>query len=108
QPVQEDEVPPVTYIGQVGRLDAIFFLKWLPAGRIQGTYFYPKRGISRSYTLLGENSEEGKMYLEEYTDKTLTARIGLVKSITAHEIVWEGAMQNVDGRRFEMSFRRDR
>jgi Trypsin-like peptidase domain len=108
QPVQEEEVPPITYIGHVGQLDAIFFLKWLPGGKIQGTYFYPKRGINRSYTLLGENSEDGKIYLEEYTDKALTARIGLVKSITAREIVWEGAMQNVDGRRFEMSFRRDR
>jgi hypothetical protein len=49
-----------------------------------------------------------KIYLEEYTDKALTARIGLVKSITAREIAWEGAMQNVDGRHFEMSFRRDR
>jgi hypothetical protein len=108
QPVQEEEVPPITYVGHVGKLDAIFFLKWLPGGKIQGTYFYPKRGIDRSYTLLGDNSEDGKIYLEEYTDKALTARIGLVKSITAREIVWEGAMQNVDGRRFEMSFRRDR
>ena len=101
-------MPPITYVGHVGKLDAIFFLKWLPGGKIQGTYFYPKRGIDRSYTLLGDNSEDGKIYLEEYTDKALTARIGLVKSITAREIVCEGAMQNVDGRRFEMSFRRDR
>jgi FlgO protein len=108
QPVQEEEVPPIAYIGHVGQLDAIFSLKWLPGGKIQGTYFYPKRGINRSYTLLGENSEDGKIYLEEYTDKALTARMELVKSITAGEIVWEGVMQNVDGRRFEMSLRRDR
>ena len=108
QLVQKEEVPPITYIGHVGHLDAIFFLKWLPGGKIQGTYFYPKRGINRSYTLLGENSEGRKIYLEEYTDKELTARIGLVKSIAAGEIVWEGVMQNVDGTRFEISFRRDR
>jgi hypothetical protein len=108
QSVQEGEARPITYVGHVGQLDAIFFLKWMPGGKIQGTYFYPKRGINRSYTLLGENSEDGKIYLEEYTDKALTARIGLVKSINSREIVWEGAMQNVDGRRFEMSFRRDR
>ena len=108
EPIQEEQVPPVTYIGSVGRLDAIFFLKWLPSGKIQGTYFYPKRGINRSYTLIGENPQEGKIYLEEYTDKSLTARIALVKSITPKEIVWEGQMQNVDGRSFQMSLRRGR
>jgi TolB-like protein len=108
QLVQKEEVSPITYIGHVGHLDAIFFLKWLPRGKIQGTYFFPKRGINRSYTLLGENSEGGKIYLEEYTDKELTARIGLVKSTAAGDIVWEGVMQNVDGRRFDISFRRDR
>jgi TolB-like protein len=43
QPVQEEEVPPITYIGHVGQLDATFSLKWLPGGKIQGTYFYPKQ-----------------------------------------------------------------
>jgi hypothetical protein len=107
QPIQKEEVPPITYVGHVGQLDAIFFLKWLPGGKIQGTYFYPKRGINRSYTLLGENSEDGKIYLDEYTDKELTARIGLVKSTAAGEIVWEGVMQNIDGSRFQIGFRRD-
>jgi hypothetical protein len=83
EPIQDEQVQPVTYIGSVGRLDAIFFLKWLPSGKVQGTYFYPKRGINHSYTLIGENQSEGKIYLEEYTDKSLTARIALVKSITA-------------------------
>jgi hypothetical protein len=108
QKVQEEEVPPTTYVGHVRRLDAIFSLKWLPNGKVEGKYFYPKRGINRSYTLLGENSEEGKMYLEEYTDKTLTARIALVKSTTERQIIWSGVMKNVDGRSFEMSFQRDR
>jgi hypothetical protein len=107
-PVREEQIAPVTYIGNVGRLDAIFFLKWLPSGMIQGTYFYPKRGINRSYTLLGENPQENKIYLEEYTDKVLTSRIVLVKSVTPKEIVWEGAMQNVDGRSLPVSLRRDR
>jgi len=108
QPAQEEQVSPVTYIGHVGRLDAIFFLKWLPDGKVQGTYFYPKRGITKSYTLIGNNPQDGQLFLAEYTDQTLTAKIGLSKRVSQEAITWEGQMKNEDGRSFNVSFSRSR
>jgi hypothetical protein len=106
-----ESVQSETYVGHVGQLDAIFYLKWFPTsagrgGEISGTYFYPKRS-NRSYDLMGNNFQEGQVYLEESTDGELTARIRLTKYIIANKIVWSGIMQNTDGRRFEISFQRD-
>jgi len=99
---------PSTYTGNVGRLDAIFFVRWHEDDTVSGTYFYPKRGIERSYTLLGKNYEAGKLYLEEYTDKVLSAKIYLSKSVTSDQIIWSGRMENTDGRSFEVRMARER
>jgi hypothetical protein len=98
------DIQPTTYVGYVGQRNAIFYLNWLPNGRISGTYYYP--GRNRTYDLSGNNFKEGEVYLDEYTDGELTARIGLTKYIVANQIVWTGIMQNTDGRRFEISFSR--
>jgi hypothetical protein len=102
------EIPLLTYIGNVGKLDAIFHLKWLPDGTVQGYYYYPKRGAEKSYLLLGNNHAEGKLYLEEYTDKNLSARIYLTKSVADGNITWSGTMHNLDGRTLNINLSRDR
>ncbi len=102
------KVPTLTYIGNVGKLDAIFYLKWLPDGTVQGSYYYPKRGADKSYLILGNNHAEGKLYLEEYTDNNLSARIYLTKSVTDGNITWSGTMNNLDGRSFKVNLSRDR
>jgi hypothetical protein len=82
-------------------------LIWGKDGSVKGTYFYPDRpGIV--YQLLGTNPAEWELYLAEYTGKDLTARCRSWKRIEAGEIVWEGAMKNLDGREFPMTLRRIR
>jgi hypothetical protein len=102
---ESESVQEEGYVGHIGQHNALFNLRWLPGGRITGTYFY--QGNDRSYTLSGNNYTEGKVYLEEYTDGEITARIALAKYLFGKEIVWSGVMQNTDGRRFEVSFQRD-
>ena len=63
QLVQKEEVAPITYIGHVGQLDAIFFLKWLPGGKIQGTYFYPSAVLIVPTLSLARIQRAGKFTL---------------------------------------------
>jgi S1-C subfamily serine protease len=41
QSVQEEEVPPITYVGHVGQLDASFSLSGFQAGKFKGRIFTP-------------------------------------------------------------------
>lgn len=96
------------YKGYVGKLDAVFSLQFHSDGSVSGTYSYPRRpGVV--YKLRGENREEGKLILNEFTKGTLSAHCKLTKELTDSTIVWKGTMTNVDGRGpFEMSFSRSR
>lgn len=95
------------YSGNVGKLDAVFSIEWHDDGTVSGTYYYPSRtGVT--YSLRGNNHTEGKLYLEEYTNGTLTARCYLSKELSGSAIVWKGEMQNTDGRRLPMAFARAR
>lgn len=95
------------YSGQVGRLAATFALTWHEGGAVTGTYTYPDRP-GATYGLKGTNPREGELYLAEYTDGVLTARCQLWKRIEEGEIIWEGEMSNLDGRRFPMMLSRTR
>jgi hypothetical protein len=95
------------YSGQVGRLAATFALTWHEGGAVTGTYTYPDRP-GTTYGLEGTNPREGELYLAEYTGEILTARCRLRKRIEEGEIVWEGEMSNLDGRRFPMRLSRTR
>jgi hypothetical protein len=95
------------YRGKVGELDAVFSLDWKDDGSVPGSYHYPKRpGVT--YRLSGNNPAEGELYLEEFSDGTLTARCHLRKIISDSAISWKGKMENTDGRTFEMHFARGR
>lgn len=95
------------YRGHVGRLAAVYSLRWWDDGRVTGTYHYPARpGVT--YTLKGRNDRPGQLYLEEYTGSELSARCHLAKSLQGGAIVWSGMMNNTDGRRFQMALSRAR
>lgn len=100
--------PVTVYRGNVGNLEAMYFIQWISDNDIRGTYFYPKRGMEQTYTLVGNNPQQGVLYLDEYTGEALSARCTLKKRVTDREIIWEGTMDNTDGRSFNMVMRRER
>ncbi|MEI6399833.1 MAG: hypothetical protein WCO71_13780, partial [Pseudomonadota bacterium] len=93
------------YTGMVGSQRAEFNLAWGDGDVVSGTYSYPD-GKPIQYTLRGDNKVKGALELNEYTGKTLTARLSLKKNEENGEIVWRGTMKNVDGQTFAMSFSR--
>lgn len=95
------------YSGSVGGLQADFSLEFHDDGSVSGTYSYPSNKGS-VYLLSGSNPRQGELYLEEYTGATLSAKCYLSKRVTEDFIVWEGVMQNTDGREFDMFFSRAR
>ena len=99
-----------TYDGKVGRLAAKFTLDWHSSGQVNGSYYYPSRGKGQTYVLMGDNSRQGKLYLEEYEriDDALhlTAKCWLSKKIEKGRVVWRGTMKNEDGRSFAMELRK--
>ena len=96
------------YEGRVGKWEANFSINFHEDGTVSGTYSYPRRpGVV--YQLKGDNREQGKLNLNEFTGKNLTARCTLTKKNSESRIIWEGLMFNTDGRGpFEMSFSRAR
>jgi hypothetical protein len=95
------------YRGKVGKLPAVFSLDWSADGTVTGTYSHPSRP-GKTYRLLGNNAEAGKLYLEEYTGSTLSAKCYLAKKLTDGAIVWSGEMRNTDGRVLAMELSRSR
>ena len=94
-----------TYAGKVGRLEAIFTLRWQDGDLVTGSYFCPS-GKSISYELRGENKINGRLNLDEFTHGQLTAKIVLQKIDKMGKISWQGTMHNVDGRKLPVSFTR--
>jgi hypothetical protein len=109
-----DNESVLVYGGNVGKLDAVFFIEWAGTGKpIVGYYFYPSKGRKKIYTLKGNNPKEGILNLVEYTPDDsgkaiLTANCRLTKRVTADRILWEGTMNNTDGRQLPMKFSRPR
>ena len=102
------------YGGKVGKLEAVFFIEWNGDGdAIDGYYYYPTRGAKKRYKLKGSNPEDGVLLLTEFTPKgdgafKLSARCRLTKRVTTSRIIWEGKMNNTDGRQLQMSISRPR
>ena len=102
------------YGGKVGKLDAIFFIEW--SGKknpIEGFYYYPSRGKEKRYKLKGTNPKDGVIHLEEYSRMEngilrLSGTCRMTKKVTKSHIVWEGKLNNTDGRKLAMSFSRKR
>jgi len=105
----------IAYAGKVGKLDAIFLIEWdgEPNNTLQGYYYYPSRGRDRMYRLTGTNPKQGVLLLQEYSPtssggEVLSANCRLIKRETKDRIIWEGRMDNTDGRSFSISFSRMR
>jgi serine/threonine protein kinase len=97
-----------TYKGMVGPYEAIFHLKFEPGERVTGYYNLPKSNNNFVVLRLEGRNPTGKLYLDEYTNEKLSARIELSLNRSGSEIRWEGTMFNTDKRVFPVSFARPR
>lgn len=100
------------YNGRVGKLPATFVLEWDSSSRqVRGYYFHPSRNAQKKYKLEGDNPENGVLNLKEFSpdaagNERLTANCTLRKRVSDNRIIWEGTMNNTDGRELPMSFSR--
>ena len=100
------------YGGNVGKLQAVFFIEWTGTGNaIEGYYYYPSRGRAKTYKLKGTNPKQGVITLQEFTPKEdgsyeHSASCRLTKKVSDSRISWSGTMNNTDGRTFPMKFSR--
>lgn len=108
-----DNEAVAAYGGKVGKLDAIFFIEWdgEPNNTLDGFYYYPSRGRNLRYRLSGTNPKPGVLVLQEFTTKAtggevLSATCRLTKRVSGDRVIWEGKMNNTDGRVLPMSFSR--
>lgn len=85
------------YSGSVGSSDISVSLDWRADRTVSGSYTSQKTG--KRYTLHGDNSVEGFLYLDEMTGGKLSARVLLTKERRNGSIVWSGTLYNVDGPR---------
>ena len=100
------------YGGNVGKLQAIFFIEWTGTGNsVEGYYYYPSKGRAKTYKLKGTNPKQGVITLQEFTPKEdgryeHSASCRLTKKVSDSRITWTGTMNNTDGRTFPMKFSR--
>ena len=92
-----------SYVGRVGNSNVDIGLQWKGDGTVSGLYH--SRATGRRYRLEGDNTVDGFLYLDEFTEDNLSARILLNKKrLSNGSIAWEGTMFNTDGRNKKMSF----
>ena len=107
-----DNEAVLAYGGIVGKLDAVFLIEWDKTnGVVEGYYYYPARGRERTYRLAGTNPKPGVLVLQEFSPKdgggeVLSASCRLTKRVSGSRVIWEGTMNNTDGRVLPMSFSR--
>ena len=91
-----------SYVGRVGNSNVDIGLQWKGDGTVSGSYH--SRATGRRYRLEGDNTVDGFLYLDEFTNDNLSARILLNKKrLSNGSIAWEGTMFNTDGRNKNMS-----
>ena len=89
-------------MGRVGNSNVDIGLQWKGDGTVSGSYH--SRATGRRYRLEGDNTVDGFLYLDEFTNDNLSARILLNKKrLSNGSIAWEGTMFNTDGRNKNMS-----
>ncbi|MDP4847840.1 MAG: hypothetical protein NWR51_11345 [Akkermansiaceae bacterium] len=79
-------------------------LDWKSDGKVSGSYSSQTSG--KTYRLAGDNTVEGFLYLDEFGQDGLSARMLLAKSNANGKIAWAGTLFNVDGPRREVYFAR--
>lgn len=101
------------YGGKVGKVDAIFLIEWddEPNNTVNGFYYYASRGRELKYRLTGTNPKPGVLVLQEFTTtpnggEVLSATCRLTKRVSGDRVIWEGTMNNTDGRVLPMWFAR--
>lgn len=93
-----------TYRGNVGSSAVTVTLDWKSDGKVSGSYSSQTSG--KTYRLAGDNTVEGFLYLDEFGQDGLSARMLLAKSNANGKIAWAGTLFNVDGPRREVYFAR--
>lgn len=108
-----DNEAVAAYGGRVGKLEAVFLIEWdgEPNNTLNGFYYYPSRGRELKYRLTGTNPKPGVLVLQEFTTtanggEVLSATCRLTKRVSGGRVIWEGRMNNIDGRVLPMSFSR--
>ena len=92
------------YVGHVGNSTIDVSLHWRSDGTVSGQY--KSRNTGNTYPLKGDNTVDGFLYLDEYTNNNLSARILLIKKRINGQVIWKGFMSNTDGRQKNMSFQK--
>lgn len=92
------------YMGSVGRSKVSAQLRWQTNGTVTG--HYKSHSSGRNYRLAGDNLIPGFVYLDEFTDGTLSARLMLKKLTENGKLTWKGALYNVKGPRRQVTFQR--
>jgi hypothetical protein len=90
------------YSGKVGGSSVHVKLSWREDATASGTYY--SRSSGRRYRLEGDNTLDGILYLDEYTNDNLSARAVLKKSWSDGAVSWQGIMYNTDGRNVPIYF----
>jgi len=84
------------YRGKIGSSEVQVTLDWESDRRVTG--FYKSLASGKSYTLKGDNTVDGFIYLDEYSGDNLSGRILLEKNLLEGKLVWSGKIFNPDGR----------
>lgn len=85
-----------TYRGKIGTSEILMTLDWGKDRRVNG--FYQSLTSGKSYQLKGDNTADGFIYLDEFSDDNISARILLEKKTRDGNLVWTGKIFNPDGR----------
>ena len=92
------------YKGKIGSSNVSVKLGWKNNGTVSGNYKSHTSG--KTYRIAGDNLLEGFLYLDEFTNNKLSARMLLEKSKPNGKLTWSGTLYNVNGPRRSVTFSR--
>jgi len=85
-----------TYRGSIGTSEVLMTLDWGKDRRVNGSYKSLASG--KSYQLKGDNTVDGFIYLDEFSEDNLSGRVLLEKKTSDDKLVWTGKIFNPNGR----------